>query len=40
MANDIRTQQQNLVEKQHEEATMRAQFDSDISRFKELKGSH
>jgi hypothetical protein len=40
MANDIRTQQQNLIEKQHEDATMRAQFESDISRFKELKGSH
>jgi Domain of unknown function (DUF4124) len=40
MANDIRTQEQNLMEKQHEDATMRAQFDSDINRFKELKGSH
>ena len=40
MANDIRTQQQNLIEKQHEDATMRTQFESDISRFKELKGSH
>lgn len=40
MANDIHTQEQNLIEKQHEDATMRAQFESDISRFKELKGSH
>ena len=40
MTNDIRTQQQNLIEKQHEDATMRTQFESDISRFKELKGSH
>jgi hypothetical protein len=40
MGNDIRTQEQNLREKQNEEATMRAQFDSDIARFKELKGIH
>jgi len=37
---DILTQEQNLKEKQTEETTMRAQFDSDIARFKELKGSH
>jgi hypothetical protein len=40
MDNDIRTQEQNLREKQNEETTMRAQFDSDITRFKELKGLH
>lgn len=38
--NDIRTQQQNLQEKHDEEAAMRAQFDGDIKRFKELKGIH
>ena len=37
LANDIHTQEQNLREKRGEEATMRTQFDSDISRFKELK---
>jgi hypothetical protein len=40
MGTDIHTQEQNLREKQNEEATMRAQFDSDIARFKELKGIH
>ncbi len=40
VGNDIRTQQQNLAEKRDEEATMRAQFASDIKRFKELKGIH
>ncbi len=40
VGNDIRTQQQNLSEKRSEEATMRAQFESDIKRFKELKGIH
>ncbi len=38
--NDIRTQQHNLLEKRSEEAATRAQFDSDISRFRELKGLH
>jgi hypothetical protein len=38
--NDIRTQQQNLLEKRSEETTMRKQFESDIARFKELKGIH
>jgi hypothetical protein len=38
--NDIRTQEQNLHEKRGEEATMRKQFESDIERFKELKGIH
>jgi hypothetical protein len=40
VGNDIRTQEQNLHEKRSEEATMRKQFDSDIQRFKELKGIH
>jgi hypothetical protein len=40
MGNDILTQEQNLREKQNEETTMRSQFDSDIARFKELKGIH
>jgi hypothetical protein len=38
--NDIRTQEQNLREKRTEETTMRKQFESDIARFKELKGIH
>jgi hypothetical protein len=38
--NDIRTQEDNLAEKRSEETTMRKQFDSDIFRFKELKGIH
>jgi len=37
---DIRTQEQNLLEKRSEEATMSKQFESDIARFKELKGLH
>jgi len=37
---DIRTQEENLREKRSEEATMRKQFESDIDRFKELKGIH
>jgi hypothetical protein len=40
VGNDIHTQEQNLHEKRSEEATMRKQFDSDIQRFKELKGIH
>ena len=40
VASDIRTQRQNLLEKRNEETAMRAQFASDISRFKELKGIH
>jgi hypothetical protein len=40
MGNDIRTQEQNLSEKRSEEATMRTQFESDIDRFKQLKGIH
>lgn len=38
--NDIRTQEQNLREKRSEETTMRKQFESDVVRFKELKGIH
>jgi hypothetical protein len=40
VGNDIRTQEQNLHEKSSEETIMRQQFESDISRFKELKGIH
>jgi hypothetical protein len=40
VGNDIRTQEQNLLEKRAEEATMSKQFESDIARFKELKGIH
>jgi hypothetical protein len=38
--NDIRTQEENLREKRSEVAIMSKQFDSDIARFKELKGIH
>jgi len=40
MGNDMRTQEQNLREKRSEETTMNKQFESDIARFKELKGIH
>jgi hypothetical protein len=40
VGNDIRTQEQNLREKRSEETTMSKQFESDIDRFKELKGIH
>src|SRR3984893_8520067 len=40
VGNDIRTQEQNLSEKRSEETIMSKQFDSDIGRFKELKGIH
>ncbi len=40
VGNDIRTQEQNLREKRSEETTMKKQFESDIDRFKELKGIH
>ena len=40
VGNDIRTQEQNLREKRSEETSMRKQFESDIERFKELKGIH
>ncbi len=38
--NDIHTQQENLREKRNEETNMSRQFESDIARFKELKGIH
>jgi hypothetical protein len=40
VGNDIRTQEQNLREKRGEEVTMSREFESDIARFKELKGIH
>lgn len=40
VGNDIHTQQQNLREKHSEETAMSKQFESDIERFKELKGIH
>ena len=40
VGNDIRTQQENLRQKRSEEAIMSKQFESDIERFKELKGIH
>jgi len=40
VGNDIRTQEENLREKRSEETTMSKKFDSDIERFKELKGIH
>ena len=40
VGNDIRTQEENLREKHSEEANMSKQFESDIARFKELKGIH
>ncbi len=40
VTNDIRTQEANLQQKRTEESNMREQFDSDIARFKELKGIH
>jgi Domain of unknown function (DUF4124) len=38
--NDIRTQRQNLQQKQQEEKAMRENFARDIERFKQLKGIH
>jgi hypothetical protein len=40
VGNDIHTQQENLREKTSEQSTMSKQFESDIARFKELKGMH
>lgn len=37
---DIHTQEENLHEKRSEAAAMSRQFESDIARFKELKGLH
>jgi hypothetical protein len=40
VGNDIHTQEQNLTAKRSEETTMSKQFQSDIDRFKVLKGIH
>jgi hypothetical protein len=40
VGSDIITQEENLREKRSEEAAMSHQFESDIARFKELKGIH
>jgi len=40
LSNDIHTQEENLREKRREETTMSKQFESDIKRFRELKGIH
>jgi hypothetical protein len=40
VGNDIRTQELNLREKRSAETIMSKQFESDIERFKELKGLH
>ena len=40
VGNDIRTQEENLREKRAEVAAMTQEFDSDIARYKELKGIH
>jgi Domain of unknown function (DUF4124) len=40
VGSDIHTQQENLRARRSEEATMSKQFDSDIARFRELKGIH
>jgi hypothetical protein len=40
VGSDIRTQQENLRQKRSEESIMSKQFESDIERFKELKGIH
>jgi hypothetical protein len=37
---DIRTQEDNLRQKRGEESDLRAQFTSDIARYKELRGIH
>jgi hypothetical protein len=40
LGSDIRTQEENLRQKRAEQAIMSKQFESDIARFKELKGMH
>ena len=40
LGTDIQTQEQNLRQKRNEETTMSRQFESDIARFKQLKGIH
>ena len=40
VSSDIHTQEENLREKRAEQASMNQEFESDIARFKELKGIH
>jgi hypothetical protein len=40
LGSDIRTQQENLREKRSEQETVSRQFETDIERYKELKGIH
>jgi Domain of unknown function (DUF4124) len=40
VGSDIHTQEENLRQKRSEQAVMTEQFESDITRFKELKGLH
>ena len=40
VGSDIHTQEENLRQKRTEQANMSQQFESDIARFKELKGIH
>jgi len=40
VGSDIHTQEENLREKRTEQANMNQEFESDIARFKELKGIH
>jgi hypothetical protein len=40
VGSDIHTQEENLREKRAEQASMNQEFESDIARFKELKGIH
>ncbi len=40
VGSDIHTQEENLRQKRSEQAVMNEQFESDIARFKELKGLH
>lgn len=40
VGNDIRTQEENLREKRSEVTTVTREFDSDIVRYKELRGIH
>jgi hypothetical protein len=40
VGSDIRTQEDNLRQKRTEQANMNQEFESDIARFKELKGIH
>jgi hypothetical protein len=40
VGSDIHTQEDNLRQKRSEQADMNQKFESDITRFKELKGLH